>query len=151
TDLKPVVLIARPRSGTTALRGMLGCHPKVIALGEVFHEDYVEDPQCYYHFSLEKLTNNPALALPTPSNRSTLFTQYIKQLTQHFNHVALGKELFCLGINYNSLHSMNTFFQNSYDAPFLVQIIKRNSYHVVHLIRRNVLQAAISEMRAKAT
>jgi hypothetical protein len=146
--MKPVILIARPRSGTTALRGMVARHRDMIALGEIFHDNSLNDPNYYFNYYLASVTKDPSLALPSPDNRITLFGGYIDWVTKKLEEQG-PKEWVFLGVNYNSLHCVNQYWQNFYEEPYLLNIVKWRSYHVVHIIRRNIVEAAISEMRAK--
>jgi hypothetical protein len=149
--LEPVILIARPRSGTTALRGMVARHSQIASLGEVFHEDSRDHPHSFYSYYLSEVKTDASLALPSTSNRIALFGGYIDQVAAKLQEKFAGKEWFFVGVNYNSLHSLNTYWQNFFEAPYILNILKWKRYFVVHLIRRNVVKAAISEMRAKAS
>lgn len=148
-----MILIARPRSGTTALRGILHRHPQITSLGEVFHEDLREHPHSFFRYFLQRSTADPSIALPSASNRIALLNGFVDYLaaTLHEAQSDEGKDWFVLGVNYNSLHNLNTYWQNFFEAPYLLNIVKWKGYFVIHLIRRNVLQATVSEMRARAS
>src|SRR6187551_1816800 len=149
--MKPVILLARPRSGTVALREIVADNPGVFMIGEIFHNKFVDKPVYYYNYYLQQITETPALALPSAENQTLLFSNYIKHATSKLMQAGRARDWLLFGINYNSLHSMNTYWQNIYDVPFVIQIIRKNGYHVVHLIRRNIVATAVSEMRAKIT
>jgi hypothetical protein len=149
--VKAVILIARPRSGTTALRGVLARHSKIASLGEVFHENDVNDPDYFFFYYLSEVKKNPEYALPSRSNRSALFKDYINYAGTRFKKKFPGKEWLFFGINYNSLHCLNAYWQNFFEEPLMLSIIKWQGYSVVHLIRRNLVEAAVSEIRAKVS
>jgi hypothetical protein len=150
-SLNPVILIARPRSGTTAFRLVVSRHHRVTTVGEIFHSSYAEQPSNFYNYYLAAVTKRPELALPEQQHRIDLFDGYIKQLARELKPRYPQKDWVFLGVNYNSLHALNAYWQNIYEPPYLVRIIQWKQYPVVHIIRRNILAAAISEMRAKAT
>lgn len=149
--MKPVILIARPRSGTTALRAIVATHPHVYALGEIFNDNYLCDALSYYHYYLNTITDSPRLSIPTTENCISLFSGYIDYVVQSPDLRQKEQRWVFLSINYNTLHSINGYWQNIYDPPHLIAIIMLKRYHVVHLVRRNVLAAAVSEMRARLT
>src|SRR5579862_328478 len=145
------MLIARPRSGTTAFRLIVSRHRLITTAGEIFHGDYTDHPDRFYNYYLAAITREPKLALPASDHRITLFEGYVDQLCGRLQSRYPDREWVFLGINYNSLHSMNTYWQNIYEPPYLMQMLQWKGYPVVHIIRRNILAAAISEARAKAT
>jgi hypothetical protein len=148
---KPVILIARPRSGTTAFRDLLEGHPQLAVRGEIFHNQHGDKEDYYYHYFLQSVTRDPNLALPSAGNVARLFRGYIEHITDWQARVRKPKEWLLLSVNYNSLHVMNTFWQNFYQPPHLLTIIKHSNYHVIHMIRRNVVEAALSQLRAQRT
>lgn len=149
--MKPVILIARPRSGTTAFRLIVSRHRLITTAGEIFHGDYTDHPDRFYNYYLAAITREPTLALPAADHRITLFKGYVDHLCQTLQARYPDRAWVFLGVNYNSLHTMNTYWQNIYEPPYLMEMLRRNDYPVVHIIRRNILAAAISEARAKAT
>jgi LPS sulfotransferase NodH len=149
--VKPVILIARPRSGTTAFRDLLKGHPQLAILGEIFHDRYIENENYYYNYFMHSVARTPSLAVPSAANTATLFKGYLDHLTNRPLIAAKSREWLLLSINYNSLHVLNTFWQNFYQPPRIIGLIKENNYHVIHMIRRNVVHAALSELRAKRT
>jgi len=126
-------------------------HPRITSLGEIFHNDYLDHPNYYYNYYQKAIAARPELAMPAQQHRIDLLDGYIQHVVKRLKEQDDYKDWVFLGINYNSLHSMNTYWQNVYDVPYLVNIIRWKAYHVVHIIRRNLLAAAISEMRAKLT
>jgi Stf0 sulphotransferase len=133
------------------LRGIVARHPKIAALGEVFHSDSVDHPHNFFNYYLNEVKSNSSLALPSPSNRIALFSGFLDHVAANLHQKSMGKEWFFVGVNYNSLHSLNPYWQNFFEVPYLLNIIRWKGYFVVHLIRRNVVEATISEVRAKAS
>lgn len=145
--MRPVVMIARPRSGTNALRDILRRSPELTVLGEVFHNRYADPSLGFYPFLEEAVRQAPGLVLPSEANRQALLTGFVELLYER-THTPPERQL-VFGVNYNSLHGLNTYWQNSYEAPFLITLLQRLGWKVIHLIRRDVLAALVSEHRAK--
>lgn len=130
---------------------MVARHPHIASLGEVFHSDSIDHSNNFFNYFLKKVKSSPSFALPSQSNRIALFNEFIEDVAAKLDDKFAGKEWFFVGVNYNSLHSLNTYWQNFFEVPYFLTVAKLKGYFVVHLIRRNVVEAAISEMRAKVS
>jgi len=144
-----VFLIARPRSGTTALRDMLLQAPSAAILPEIFHNDYLDNENFFFNYYLKQISKDIKLALPSAENREKLLLDYLEFLVRRYSKGKHKKKVLSLTVNYNSLHCLNTYWQNTYDVPYLIQLIENLDFKVIHLVRENILAALISEERAR--
>ena len=147
--MKPFFLIARARSGTTAFRDVLSASSNTYALGEVF-SNHSHKPLPFVPWYGQRIVQEPALAIPTAENRTRLFREFLTFLEKQ-RPAQYQSSPTVLTINYNSLHILNTVWQNIYDAPFLCNLITRQRFGVIHMVRRNLLRTLLSEQRAKQT
>jgi hypothetical protein len=145
--MNPIVMIARPRSGTNALRDILKRSGGITVLGEVFHNRYADERLGFFTYFREMVARDPDLALPSEENRRALLIGYLRRLHELTGTPEARPLLF--GVNYNSLHCLNTYWQNAHEPPFLVGLLRQLGWRVIHLIRRDVLGALVSELRAK--
>jgi hypothetical protein len=130
---------------------LLEDHPQVAALGEIFHDSYLNDANFYYHYYLHRIREHPDVALPTEENIAAIFTGYIQHLSESYRIAEKADEWLLLSVNYNSLHNLNTFWQDFYKPPHILKVVRDSRYHTIHMVRRSVLRTAISERRAKLT
>ena len=54
-----------------------------------------------------------------------------------------------LGVNYNSLHSLNFFWQNPLSPPHMISLFQKLDTPVIHIRRLNILETLVSEARAR--
>lgn len=146
-----VFLIARPRSGTTVLRDLVAQSNLVAVMPEVFHSQYVDTEGFFFNHYRKLVRDNPDLAMPSDENRRAVFDDYVNTLINKFSSISKNKKSLMLTLNYNSLHCLNTFWQNIYDVPNLINLIRKGGSRVIHLVRRNVFETLVSEARAKQT
>jgi hypothetical protein len=143
------VLVARMRSGTTAFRSVLSSHPKIRTLGEVFHNDYLNDRRYFYNFYLHAAQQDPTLCLPSGENRVRVFSDYVSFLKSDLGLTDDGDRVLVMGINYNSLHALNTYWQHPFSPPHIFHVLRRLNISIIHLRRENLLRTLISEHRAR--
>jgi hypothetical protein len=138
------------RSGTTALREVLATNPHIVPMGEVFHSEHLNDEN-FHHYYKKRIGMNPDLALPSEENRRILFRDFITHLRDSLGLRENDGKVLVVSINYNSLHSLNNYWQNILAEPYLLSFVKTWNFGVIHLIRQNVLCTLLSEMRARAS
>jgi hypothetical protein len=142
-----VPIFARQRSGTTALREIMGRHPSLFTYAEVFHPDYKDNPVFYYHFWGVHFQKHPEHHWPSAENRKAVFDAYLEWLDAKSKP---GK-IVTFNVNYNSMHSLDFFWRDLLAPPFLITLTRQKKFPVVHLVRRNLLATHISELRARET
>lgn len=77
-------------------------------------------------------------------------------LQGYFDHLAeilhlkeKSEHVLLLGVNYNSLHSLNYFWQNPLSPPHMLPLLRKLGVRVIHLRRTNILETLVSELRAR--
>jgi hypothetical protein len=143
------ILMARMRSGTTAFRDILATHPRVFSLGEIFHNHMLDNRLYFHNYFLQSVKQDPALSLPSEENRYKLFSDYISYIKSDLGLTEEDGRVLVLGINYNSLHSLNSYWQHPFTAPFLFQVLRRLKISIIHMRRENLLRTLVSEHRAR--
>ena len=141
-DANVCIVVARPRSGTTALGDILGTHREVVRFQELLRADHSNDRAFFYKF-LEDV--RPSLLYPSIENRKKLFNLYIN----HLRELEPNAHTLMFHINYNSLHTFNAIWQHLFDPPMVLNLIRQSGFRTIHLVRRNILATLISEMRAR--
>jgi hypothetical protein len=137
------------RSGTTAFREVLASNPQISTLGEVFHSDFEDSPFTFYKYFQKKTGVHSDLALPSLANREELLRGYFDHLNTILGIKEQNDRVLLLGVNYNSLHSLNYFWQNPLSPPHMVALFHKLGNPVIHIRRINILETLVSEARAR--
>lgn len=141
----PVFLIAQQRSGTTALRGLLKHSEFIDDIGELFHPVTIDDPSNFFRFLPEYRKSKP-WSVPTKEAMSEMFADYV----DHLDSLS-SKPFYVADVKYNSLHHLNADWQFPFGEPNLLELIKSNEHHIVHLVRDDAFAMFFSERFAAAT
>lgn len=140
---KPIILLSVQRSGTNFLRRVIGSHPEIDPLfGEIFDPNFIDHPLSFFCFYQRAVADTPALCLP--DQRIVAFEKYIEYLDQK-----IYAKHYVLDIKYNSLRQMESYWPQR--REILSQYIIDRQWPVVHLIRRDLLAAAFSRLKARST
>ena len=137
------------RSGTTAFRQALASNRKIASLGEIFHSNFENDAFSFHKFYLSQVQGNPELALPSPENRETLFLGFLDYLNTRLKLADKPDRVLLLGVNYNSIHSLNYYWQNPCSPPHMLSLFRKMGIGVIHIRRLNILETLVSEARAR--
>lgn len=139
-------LLARQRSGTNALRSILGTNPDIACFDEVFKTDDREsaDPlkraSNYFTFLPQYCAGDVTRAFP--DRVDTLFDDYLAYLRP-----LAGKPLSVLDVKYNSTHLITGTWR-AVAEPNLFSLVKTRELAVLHLVRRNYLRSLLSHLKA---
>lgn len=142
-----VVLISHERSGSHYLAEMLGSGGEITSFDEVCNFDAV-DPEksqsSYFGFRRQWQAAHPNFALRPDADAMGRF------LDDWFGHLLTlkptGKVL--LDIKYGHVHNFEPGWWPSENRPYLVKYIDRKRITVIHLVRRNAIEAVVSSMAA---
>jgi hypothetical protein len=150
-----LVIVARQRSGTTALAETLQAGGPVHSFGEVFHDlrhgetarfDLRLHPEAYFFdFRTDIFHKKPELSYPSAENQAFIFDQYIS----HLSNLA-QKKWILLDIKYNSWHHFEHVYSISGQAPFLLYLLRRKNAAFAHVTRRSAFARYCSEKLALA-
>ena len=140
------VLLARQRTGTNALRSVLGSHAEICCLDEVFMLSYrhAADPLIrasnYFTFLEQYCAGDVTKAFP--DRYAEVFTAYLAYLRG-----LTTKRLIVIDVKYNSTHHLTDVWRDIAE-PTLFQLLKTRQIGVLHLKRRNLLRCLISSLKA---
>lgn len=137
-----IFIIGRQRSGTTVFRDLLARHGAVNC-DEIFHGD-LDRPHRFFNYVLEKVRENPKLV--HPQHLAQLFREYIARERAE----AAGRKL-AMDVKYFGLNLIPQHEDVDNRTPFVVNFMRNNKAHVVHIIRRNKLRVYVSEEMSRAT
>ena len=143
-----IVMIARPRSGTNALRCVLNSHPDVLCLNEVFSiadrtsKDRLMRETNFFNF-LVRYANGDVTRI-FPDQHETLFGAYLEHLRSLSN-----KRFILIDVKYTTMHFLTAPYGRSY--PYLFHLIRKFGLRVLHLTRKNYLRCALSQLKAETS
>jgi LPS sulfotransferase NodH len=139
--MQPVFVIGAQRSGTTVLREVLNTNPAVALLGELF--DTGSHQRDFAWFASEH-------KLP----RAADYAEAERQLWGFLRHVRglvpATAARFGFDVKYSQLRTLAPLYEPLSAVPAMVQFIHASRALVVHVVRDNILQAALSEMVARS-
>jgi len=150
TKTRWFVVIGARRTGTNILREILNTNPEVAMLGEVFTPSRAPahwDNYVSHHNSreLHRITTADALSLLDDYFQ---FVEYRIRNHWHGNRKA-GSQGLGFDIKYDRLWQITPSDQPSASPPFLLNYFKLHQVLLIHTIRENVVECAISEMIAQ--
>lgn len=139
-------LFARQRSGTNALRSIVGTNPDIACFTEVFKPEERESPDPlkrasnYFTFLPHYCAGDVTRAFP--DRVDTLFDDYLAYLRP-----LAAKPLKVLDVKYNSTHHITGTWR-AIAEPTLFSLVKAREHAVLHLVRRNYLRSLLSHLKA---
>lgn len=152
-----VVIVARQRSGTTALAETLALGSSVESFGEVLHHRQkdatveagralrIRPEAGYFNFKADMLRLEPELTFPSADNQTRLFNDYLDRLGS-----MTDKRWILLDIKYNSWYHFEHFYTMPGNAPFLLHLLKQRNAAFIHLTRAGSFARYCSEQVALA-
>lgn len=138
--MRSVVIIARQRSGTNFLRGLLTTGGGIHDQGEVFQPRAPENKSTYDKWLEENPGNTPV----TYTDAVIHSEGFLHYLERHDGPVSVD-------VKYNSLYRTIGVWQSPADPPPLLLAAAKRRFVFVHLLRRNRLEHAVSTMIAQLT
>jgi hypothetical protein len=151
-----LVLLARQRSGTTALAETLSAGASVQSFGEIFHHRWnaegdqnklrLHPTASYFRFKIEMLRREPELAFPTVENQTRIFDAFMN----HLGAMAQDRKWVLLDVKYNSWHHFEHVYSVTGKAPFLLHLLKKNKAAFIHVSRSRTFERYCSEQLALA-
>jgi len=133
------LVIGTQRTGTTVLRETLNSNPAIALSGEVF----LGDPGGFDEFATKAGWSRPEDYLAAE-----------RQILAFLKHLAdsadASMKVFGIDVKYSQLRAISPRHQPLSALPALVQFLRLAGVRVIHVVRENVLQAALSEHIAEA-
>jgi hypothetical protein len=144
-----IVLLALPRSGTNALRSVLGSHPDIFCLDEVFalsertsvHE--LTRQTNFFNFVIPYAGGDVTKLFPDRHERVFLdFLDYLGGFT--------SKRFIVIDVKYTTMHLLTEPYA-SFLHPYLFDLIVSHGLRVFNLTRKNYLRYHLSQLKAMAS
>jgi LPS sulfotransferase NodH len=139
------VVIGIQRTGTNLLREILNTNEQIAMLGEVF----TPNPTRAHWDNFVRLLPAEALPPKTHADGRLLLDKYFDFVRNHWADGAKAhSRVFGVDIKYNQLRRISAPDQNLAGPPFLLQDLRSRGAMLIHAVRENVLQCALSTMIA---
>lgn len=142
-----VLLLAQERSGTHMLRSILGRLGRIAAPGETCNaaaDASGKNELSFFDFRRSYLTDRKNSPYPTYQHQTLLIKEYFQYILKRIaNH-----EFVILDIKYSHVHNFNAGWWDFSSRPTLLAFAKDHSIEIIHLVRENVFQTAISDFYA---
>lgn len=141
--MKPIILIAKQRSGTRVLGNLLNDNRILTDFSEVTY--FKDGPTQKTGNLTEFLKTQENLEILAPARKG----QLIKAYFEHLNALSKGKP-FLIDIKYNQIHNFCDRF-SFFEKPRAFHLFKEHRPIYIHLTRERVLDSIISSDILKAT
>jgi hypothetical protein len=141
-----IILLARQRSGTNAVRSVLGSHPDICGLNEVFNLGHKDSKvgllreTNYFNFLAKYAQGDVDRILPDKHEK--LFLDFLEHL-RGFS----SKRYMLVDVKYNTTHFLTEPHKRT-SAPYLLFLIKKHGLLVLNFTRRNYLRYIVSQLKA---
>jgi len=144
-----LVVLARQRSGTTALRSVLKTHPEIHCFSEILNAKLRNSSrpalrrQSYFRWLTDKARRDPEVVLP--ARQEELLFEYLDHLR------ALARApVKVVDVKYNTAHLITLPYQRL-GTFALFDLFREREMRVLNLVRRNYLRSYLSLTRAQAS
>jgi len=142
-DCDFVLLLARQRSGTSALGSIMNKHPDLFYPGEPFHIGHSNKETSFFHFKEQMIQQDPSFFLP--DRDPELLAKFIGHINKRYKSTPF------LDVKYNQTHFLNGVSYLPTQQPWIVRHALHSKLPIIHLTRKNQLKVFVSELRAKLT
>src|SRR5262249_33115528 len=112
-------VIARPRSGTTVFSKMIGTHPRVACVGEIFNE---ANERSYFHFLKRLAPTDPECLLP--SNSTKMFLEYVGACRRSAAAKKTNCKVVVLDAKYDQMHLLCEPWWKLGELPRLFSLLR---------------------------
>lgn len=144
-----ILLLARKRSGTHAVKSWLSSHSDVYCTREIFNPKLAEKPR-FKHESWQLFVRSnydDVVVALLPENVSQTFQSYLRYLRS-----IIPKKYIILDIKQASLGAISTPPKLPIDGiPFLLSFFVERKMKILRLRRSNILRHIVSSQKAKIT
>lgn len=145
-----IIMLARQRSGTNALRSHLESHPDIHCHNEVFslkdinsQDDPIISETNYFNF-LNRYASGE-IARIYPDQHEKIFIDFLEYL-----RCFSPKRYMIIDVKYNNTHFLTEPYKWNL-APFLFFLIKKLGIRVMNITRKNYLRFVVSTLKAERT
>jgi len=133
-----VLVVAKQRSGTNFLRGLISSAGKIIDFGEVFQPSETEGRWKYDTWREEFEEKTPVT-----------YVDSVDHSFRYLSYLEEGGVTPCLDVKYNSLLRTIGIWYSPADIPPILMAAIRKKYLIIHLQRKNLMEHAVSTLVAQ--
>lgn len=138
-----VCIVARQRSGTTALQANLAATGRLHNFGEIFHTDRVDKPGSFFGYcASQRILLSDAFA---PRYLPELCTSYVA----HLRDLA-GQKHVLIDVKFNSWGVIRPAWRYLHEEPYFLQFLKKQEALFIFIRREDVAEQIVSSHVAKA-
>jgi LPS sulfotransferase NodH len=138
-----VCVVARQRSGTTALRANLAATGRLHNFGEIFHTDHLDKPGSFLGYCADRrILLSDAFV---PRYLPELCAAYIA----HLRDVAQDKHVL-IDVKFNSWGVVRPAWRYMHDEPYFLQFLKKQGALFIFIRREDIAGQIVSSHVAKA-
>ena len=145
-----VILLARQRSGTNALRSILESHPDIFCLNEVFNlndkesEDALLRETNFFNFLIKYAQGDISRIFPNHHERLFLdFLEYLKCFS--------SRRYILIDVKSNTTHFLTQPTLDIVASPYLFDLIVAHGLKIFVVTRKNYLRYLVSLLKAQRT
>ncbi len=140
------ILLSHERSGSHLVSSYIKDRTDVIVFDEVCNIFSVNPAQAssFHGYQAEFIQNNKDLYL---ASRHPERLSFVKGYFDHLLSLSGGQSI-CVDIKYGHLHNFDWFWNPIFRRPLLLELSEQCNYKLIHLYRRNVVEASVSAIIA---
>src|ERR1700722_2972585 len=138
-----VCIVARQRSGTTALQANLAATGRLHNFGEIFQTEGVDKPGSFFGYCRSRQILFTDMF--APRFLPTLCAAYIS----HLRELAQGKHVL-IDVKFNSWGVIRPAWRSLHEEPYFLQFLKKQDTLFVFIRREDLAEQIISTHIAKA-
>jgi hypothetical protein len=136
--MRGIIIVARQRTGTNWLRSVLGHSTTGQNLGEVFHPELTNDGNFFVWYK----ENHGQI----PFNRE--FGWCVQLFSDYFNYIEEKCPVPVIDLKYHSFNAFGPSWISPTRLPLIMKLAMDRNYKVIHMMRKNLLENAVSEIIA---
>lgn len=138
-----ICIVARQRSGTTALQALLAKTGRVENFGEIFHTDRLDKAGSFFGYCRERkvLLSDVATA--------PALTHLMRDYIAHLRKTADGRHVL-IDVKFNSWDAVRPAWRYSLEQPYLLSLLKKMETLFIFIQRLDVAAQIISSYIARA-
>ncbi len=137
-------IMGMQRTGTSVLTNMLNTHPEIYAASEIFHPNGDDESDSFDKFCQGGGDDRQSFC--TLSARQRAFALFMDSLRERS-----GKRRIGINVKYSSCQHLDGDWKHLSDPPDLFHIFYQREIRIVHLVRTNAVEMAVSLALASAT
>ncbi len=140
------ILLSHERSGSHLVGSYIKERTKCFVFDEVCNIFSVspEHEASFHRYQVEFIRKNKDLYL------SSKFAERLDFVKSYFDHLLVisGCDNICVDVKYGHLHNFDWFWNPIFRRPLLLELSEQHGYKLLHLYRKNVVEASVSAIVA---